>query len=300
MNGRILFQNTVSHIEDELLILNDKSEETPIATVRACWLKAAGFPKSAEQSLKYTLPILTKDQLALFSSYINERLNKIPLAYITGRQSFFGVEFLIDQRALIPRKETELLVNAALTLSYKIKKENKDIQIMDICCGAGNIGLSLAYHNLNCKVYLTDLSEDSVNLANENIALLHLENRVVAIQSNLFSAFQSKQYLNQVDLIVCNPPYIPSSKVPELDIETLNHEPLMAFDGGILGLELIGKIIQESPKYLTVNGWMLMEVGVGQGEFVSLLFNRSYSYKNIEKVRDEQGNIRVIMAQKNN
>jgi release factor glutamine methyltransferase len=300
MNGRKLYQNTISKFEHELQFLNDKSEETPDSTVRACWLKAAGIPKSAEQSLKYTLPILTEVQLNLFDEYINKRLNKIPLAHITGRQSFLGIELVIDQRALIPRKETELLANAALELSYKYSKKNQEVHIMDICCGAGNLGLSLAYHNEYCIVYSTDLSQDAVDLANENIVFLHLKNRVSAVQGNLFSAFQSPKYFNKANFIVCNPPYIPSIKVSELNAETLEHEPEIAFDGGISGLELVGKVIKEAPLYLAENGWLLMEVGVGQGDFVSLLCKRSYSYKNVENIKDKDGNVRVVMAQKNN
>jgi release factor glutamine methyltransferase len=298
MNGRKLYQNTISKLEDELQILNDKSEETPDSTVRACWLKAAGIPKSAEQSLKFTLPILTEDQLILFNGYINKRLNKIPLAHITGRQSFFGVELVIDNRALIPRKETELLANAALELSYRLSDNKKEVHVMDICCGAGNIGLSLAYYNKKCIVYSTDLSQEAVDLANENIVFLHLDNRVKAVQGNLFSAFQNQQYFNKTNFIVCNPPYIPSIKVAELNPETLEHEPEIAFDGGISGLELVGRVIKEAPQYLVENGWIFIEVGVGQGDFVSLLFKRSYSYKSIENIKDQDGNIRVIMAQK--
>lgn len=298
MNGRLLYQNTISKFEDELQILNDKNEETTVSTVRACWLKAAGFPKSAEQSLKYTLPILTESQLTFFDEYINKRLNKIPLAHITGRQSFLGVELIVDQRALIPRKETELLANAALDLTYKLSYERNEVRIMDICCGAGNIGLSLAYHNGNCQVYSTDLSQEAVDLTKENISFLHLENRVSAVQGNLFSAFQSQHYFNKADFIVCNPPYIPSNKVSELNAETLEHEPEIAFDGGITGLELVGRVIKEAPLYLAENGLILIEVGVGQGDFVSLLCNRSYAYNKVEKILDQEGNVRVIMAQK--
>jgi release factor glutamine methyltransferase len=208
------------------------------------------------------------------------------------------IELLCDRRAFIPRKETEILGQKALYLSLKIAKEKQKVNIIDLCCGAGNLGLAIASYNINANVYATDLSQEAVELTRENISFLNLNQRVNARQGYLLSAFETKEYLEKIDMIVCNPPYISSSKVPKMDTEISAHEPALAFDGGMIGINLIHRLIREAPKFLTKPGWLIFEVGTGQGPFISQLCERSQLYKQIESVFDDLGNIRVILAQK--
>jgi release factor glutamine methyltransferase len=205
---------------------------------------------------------------------------------------------LCDRRALIPRKETEILGKKALHLSLEIAKEKQKVNIIDVCCGAGNVGLALASHNINAYVYATDLSQEAVELTQENISFLNLNHRVEAKQGDLLSAFETKEYLEKIDLIVCNPPYISSSNVSKMDKEISAHEPVLAFDGGGMGINLILRLIREAPKFLTTSGWLVFEIGLGQGPFISRSCERSELYKQIESVFDDLGNIRVISAQK--
>jgi len=179
----------------------------------------------------------------------------------------------------------------------EIAKEKQAVNIIDVCCGSGNLGLAIASHNINASVYATDLSQEAVDLAQENISFLNLNHRVNAKQGDLLSAFETKEYQEKIDLIVCNPPYISSVNVPKMDKEISDHEPALAFDGGVMGINLIQRLIREAPKLLTKSGWLIFEVGAGQGLFISRLCERSGLYQQIESVSDDLGTIRVILAQ---
>jgi len=209
-----------------------------------------------------------------------------------------GIELLSDRRALIPRKETELLGRKALELSNRIVKSKGKINVIDVCCGSGNLGIAIAYYNPDCNVYATDISEEAVELTRDNINLLKLSKRVKVKQGNLLSVFETDDYYEKTDLIICNPPYILSSNVQKMDSEIASNEPALAFDGGMLGIKIIQKLISDAPKFLTNEGWLIFEVGAGQGSFIVQLCERSQLYQLIESVSDDSGNIRVIQTQK--
>jgi len=158
------------------------------------WLIAAGLQVSAEGSLNVALPDLTEKQIEYLHELIELRLNNTPLAHITKRQTFMGIELLSDRRALIPRKETELLGRKALELSNRIVKSKGKINVIDVCCGSGNLGIAIAYYNPDCYVYATDISEEAVELTRDNINLLKLSKRVKVKQGNLLSVFETDDY----------------------------------------------------------------------------------------------------------
>lgn len=293
------FFNTLrSEFGHRFHFLPDKPEETIDSTLKACWQFAAGIPMSAQEAVKHELPALDEKQLTVLYDLLEKRAKNIPLAHLVGRQSFLGIEFLSDKRALIPRKETEILGRKALEISGEMAKRKDIIHVMDICCGSGNLGLALAYLNSKVKLYASDLSEDAVSLARENMHLLGLQQRVQIEKGDLFSAFDNDKYYENIDLIICNPPYITTAKVPKMEDEIAVHEPALAFDGGMFGFKIIQMLIDKSPVFLVKSGWLTFEVGLGQGEFIMRLCERTNKYKKIEPVPDDQGNIRVIMAQK--
>lgn len=294
-----LFHKLSQELESKLSILEDKPEETINSTLKSLWYKAYEEPKSATEAAALSLPELSGNQISTLHRLIQERLNGKPLAYITGRQSFMGIELLTDSRALIPRKETEILARAALELCRKIALTKPVVNVFDVCCGSGNIGLALASLLPEATVDSSDLSYEAVELTKENISFLDLDHRVNALQSDLFSNFESTDFYGKIDVIVCNPPYISTSKVAKMHYEISANEPSMAFDGGMLGFRIIQKLIQESPKFLTNDGWVIFEVGVGQGPFLIQLCENSNSYDQIESVEDNFGNIRVIAARCN-
>lgn len=289
-----LYQRLKTRLEENLVFAPDKPDETVHSTLSALWNKAYGNSMSAQRASNIPLPELSAYQIILLQNLVEKRLNNNPLAYLTGRQNFMGIELLCDNRALIPRKETEILGNAALELCRKIQEKKQTVTVFDVCCGCGNLGLAIASLNLRTKVLLSDLSKDAVDLTSENILFLKLDGRVRVCQSDLFSSFESEKYYGKVDLIVCNPPYISSSKVSRLDSEIRDNEPFMAFDGGVIGVKVIQKLIAESPKYLSSGGWLVFEVGLGQGPFVIQMCEKSNLYSKIDSFTDEAGNIRVI------
>ncbi len=298
MNKEELFNKIKTDLENKLIFLEDKPEETVESSLKALWLKASGISKSSEEAIKSTLPELTTHQITILNQLIEKRLNHIPLAHITGRQSFMGVEFLSDKRALIPRKETEILGRKALELSNKIAAIKEKVTVLDVCCGAGNLGLALAYFNPSTVVYATDLSQEAVELTGENISFLNLHQRVHVKQGDVLAAFETDEHHEKTDLIVCNPPYISSAKVSKMNSEISANEPILAFDGGMFGTKIIQKLIQDAPRFLTQGGWVIFEVGVGQGEFIMQLCKKTQLYHRLETELDDLGNIRVVLAQK--
>ena len=298
MIAEALFKKLKNEFESKFHFLDDKPEESVDSTIRACWHAASGSPKSAEEALKVPLPELTETQLKTLQLLIGQRLEKVPLAYITGRQNFMGIELLADKRALIPRKETEILGRKALDISKSLSKEKHLLRVMDVCCGAGNLGVAIAWHNPDVEVFAADISEDAVELTKDNISFLHLNHRVHVEKGNLFSAFDKKEYYRSIDLIICNPPYISSAKVSKMNSEISNHEPALAFDGGMFGTKIIQGLINQAPKFLKDGGWLLFEVGRGQGDFTMRLCGETNHYNSIESVSDSRGDLRVIAARR--
>jgi len=283
-------------LESNLSLLEDKPEETIETTINALWNKAHGTSMSAEKASNASLPALSDQQKAILLQLIERRLNGEPLAHLTGRQNFMGIELLCDKRALIPRKETEILGKTAIEICRYLTLKKSIINVFDICCGSGNLGLAIASQHENTIIYASDLSHEAVELTIENTSFLNLSHRVKVFQSDLFSNFDSSDYWGKVDLIVCNPPYISTSKVSKMTSEIANNEPSMAFDGGMIGLKVIQRLIQESPKFLSEGGWLIFEVGVGQGDFVLQICNKSNHYNSVTSETDDTGNIRVIVA----
>jgi release factor glutamine methyltransferase len=292
------FNQLKRSLKNKFTFLKDKPEETLDSTLKALWFAAFGIPKSAEEASKLLLPELNGSQIELLNQLIESRLSNTPLAYIVRRQKFMGIEFICDKRALIPRKETEILGWKALDLSFEIAREKQKINIVDVCCGAGNLGLAMALLNSSAIVYSSDISQEAIDLTCENIDYLNLFHRVIAVQGDLFSAIENDEYYEKMDIIICNPPYISKGKVKNMNPEISENEPGLAFDGGVFGTKIIQRLIIEAPKFLVKTGWLVFEVGVGQGEFFLQLCKRSKRFDYVESLSDQLGNIRVISARK--
>ncbi|MBS1921542.1 MAG: peptide chain release factor N(5)-glutamine methyltransferase [Bacteroidetes bacterium] len=298
MDTQKLYSDLKTQFGTKIHFLGDKPEETIDSTLKACWQFASGHPMSAEEAVKHPLPSLDEKQVKILYDILGQRVKNIPLAHIVGRQSFLGVEFLTDGRALIPRKETEILGRKALELSFELSKEKNNIQVMDICCGSGNLGLAIAHFNQKVKLLAADLSKDAVSLARENMQFLKLQNRAQIESGDMFSPFENQKNHETINLVICNPPYISSAKVKKMDNEIAAHEPALAFDGGMLGFKIIQMLIEKAPFFLEKNGWVIFEVGLGQGKFIMQLCERTGKYGALKTGEDDHGNIRVIMAQK--
>jgi release factor glutamine methyltransferase len=220
-----------------------------------------------------------------YQSYIADRCLHQPLQYIVGQTEFYGLKFQSDKRVLIPRPETEILVEEVL--------ENWQpgfLSILDIGTGSGIIAIALAKHLASAMVTATDYSPEALDLAQENIKLHGLESRVSLVQADLFPEGNEK-----FDCIVSNPPYIPSGQVAGLQPEVSLCEPVMALDGGADGLKFYRRIAGDVADRLNHPGFVALEVGMGQAEMVSKMMSRALPASEIFIKKDLAGINRVVL-----
>ena len=268
-DARAWVHDLMDRYRSRITLLPDKPEETLEATVRALSLCATGTPTSAGRAATLPQPSLNRKQRKWLTDSLERRAGGVPLAHLTGLQNFMGLDFICSAQALIPRQETEILGNAALTILEK-KTLPERPRVMDLCTGSGNLACALATHIPQCAVFAADLSPEAVELAGRNACQLGCADRVTLLTGDLFAPFESGTFYGSFDLITCNPPYITSAKLPSMDREIVDHEPNMAFDAGPLGLSILWRLLQESPRFLKPGGWLAFEVGQGQGHLLLL------------------------------
>ena len=194
-------------------------------------------------------------------SMVDRRASGEPSAYITGHKEFYGLDFKVDPRALIPRPETELLVEMALDFASRRATGGKGLNIVDVGTGCGAIAIALAHHLPQATVIATDISPDALQLACENAARHDVQDRVTLLHADLLISVPQP-----IDILVSNPPYIPSADIPNLAREIANHEPRLALDGGPDGMSVIDRLIEQAKDNLSPSGAMFIEIGWDQGE----------------------------------
>jgi release factor glutamine methyltransferase len=290
------YKELLARLSRDLSVLSDKPEETPESTLCALWHAAAGTPKSAQMASEGELPVLEPENAANLIGLLERRLAGVPLAHLTGRQSFMGLEFLAGPEALVPRKETELLGYAVLNVLSEIVNERSHTTLIDVCTGSGNLALSLALHEKRARVYAADLSADAVGLARRNAKHLGLGDEMEFRIGDLLSPFDELHFYGAVDCITCNPPYISSGRVGTMPSEISGHEPRLAFDGGPFGIRILQRLATEAPRYLRQGGWLAFEVGAGQGPSIVRRIRSSGMYSKIRTVEDGSGEVRVVLA----
>ena len=299
MDYKDLWKELLTEFQNHLNILPDKPEETPESTLKALWFTAAGEPISCEAAAELEIYDLDSSQQALLKKLADQRMQGVPLAHLTGRQQFMGVELLAGPEALVPRKETELLGWAALKKLKELGEQtNNSLIMIDICTGAGNLAVALTALYKKVRTYAADLSEEAVELARKNVAFCNLDDKIEVRCGDLLHPFDSPEFYGQVDLLLCNPPYISSSKVPVMPAEIAGHEPKLAFDGGPFGIKILNRLIKEAPRFLKSGGWLAFEVGLGQGKAVQKRLDLNPEYDSILSVTDNQGHIRALLARK--
>jgi len=278
--------------------LPDKPEESLEATVRGLWLSAAGIPVPAEKAMTMELPGLSGPQQQKLTELLEKREQGTPLAHLTGRQLFMGLEYICSGQALIPRKETEILGNAARKLlAEEILPARSEPQVLDLCTGSGNVACALAKGVPSSRVFAVDLAPEAVELAGMNARQLGCGDRVKLFCGDLFAPFESAQFQHFFDLITCNPPYITTAKLASLNPEIIGHEPKLAFDGGPLGVRILWRLLQDAPRFLRAGGWLAFEVGLGQGQGLLQRLRKNSQYTKVSGMPDGAGNIRAIVAQ---
>lgn len=238
-----------------------------------------------------------------YFNLIDRRCQGEPLQYIVGSQDFMGLSFKVDERVLIPRQDTETLVEDVLEVIEKgTLRENsfaeakKSWDILDLCCGSGAIGVAVAkLSKIKTQVTLSDVSREAIEVAKINGAINGLKKELTFALGNMFEPFK-KLFKKKFNLIVCNPPYIRSDVIPTLQREVKDYEPKGALDGGDDGLDFYRILADESPAFMKKDGILALEIGHDQGMTVPAILGESGYFENIVTLKDLAGNDRVVFA----
>lgn len=223
--------------------------------------------------------------LERYSFLLSKRCTGMPVQYITGKQEFMGLEFHVQQGVLIPRPETEILVEAVIEIG---QKKSQALKILEIGTGSGCIAVSIAYYLRNSFIIAADVSEKALEIARLNALKHRVTGRIEYRRSNLFCKID----ITEFDLIVSNPPYARSKEIPDLQREVRDFEPGLALDGGEDGLDFYRSIVKRAPEYLKAGGNLAFEVGIHQAKEVVELMKGRFSDITVKK--DLAGIERVI------
>ncbi len=229
---------------------------------------------------------LSTDTVRRINEAVERRKTRIPLQYILGVQSFMGLDFFCGEGVLIPRFDTETLVEAVLEKD----KTEKFSTAIELCTGTGCISASLAHYGSFSRIYASDISEDALVLAEKNIGNLGLGQRITLLRGSLWEPFNGIK----ADAVIANPPYITTDEIEKLDMEVL-HEPRLALDGGPDGLLFYRQIIKGAKEHLNDGGFIFFETGFDQKEAVSKLLKEA-GFTDIETKNDLGGNHRVVLG----
>ena len=257
------------------------------ATLDARLLLEAVCGTNRNDLLAHGEQLVTPEAEEKYLGWIGQRAEHIPLQQLTGEQDFMGLTFAVNEHVLIPRQDTEILVEEVL------KELHDGMRVLDMCTGSGCILLSLLHYSNACEGLGVDLSADALEVAEQNAkTLLDAANadRVHFLQSDLFDKVEGK-----FEIIVSNPPYIASAEVEKLMPEVRDHEPRMALDGTEDGLHFYRRIIEEAGKHLVSSGMLFFEIGYDQGQAVSELM-RTEGYREVQVVQDYAGLDRVVFG----
>ena len=233
---------------------------------------------------------LTDGEISLFEEFIKRRKTNEPVSYITGIREFMSLEFDVSNGILIPRPDTEVLVERLIE-NYK----NKSVNFLDLCTGSGAIAVSLLYHINNAKCIAVDKYDICIEIALKNAQKHNVSERLKLIKDDVLKEFDCD---DDIDCIVSNPPYIETEVLDSLSSDVKDYEPLYALDGGKDGLIFYRKITEYAIKKLKKSGLLAFEIGYNQGQSVIKIIEETNEFNSIEIIRDLAGHDRVIIAEK--
>jgi release factor glutamine methyltransferase len=222
--------------------------------------------------------IIPENIYNLYIEFVEQRCQGKPVQYITGKQEFMGLELETCEKVLIPRGDTEIIVEKLLELSDK----NRALNIIDMCTGTGAIAVSLSHFLPLAAVTAVDISEDAIQCCT----------------SNLFEDLTRSEFTNNIDMVVSNPPYIPTNDIADLSVNVKDYEPMLALDGGRDGLDFYRRIIIDAVCCLRSGGILAFEIGYNQGQDIMNIIRESGNYYDLECFKDLAGLDRCIIARK--
>jgi release factor glutamine methyltransferase len=246
--------------------------------------------------LQHDQPLI-QQEVDGYRALIRRRLNREPVQYITGTQEFWSLALVVNPSVLIPRPETEVLMEQAILL----RKENPDLQrdgvnLLDLCTGCGALAVALAREFEKAVIFATDLSEEALQVARLNAEKHGVNHRMDFRSGDLFKPFSGKG--NRFDMILSNPPYISTEACETLSPEVRDHEPRSALDGRQEGMYYITRILKEAPGYLVPGGWILMEMDPEQSPKATRIIEETGQFSEHRRIQDYSHRYRMVMARK--
>ena len=275
-------------IRKGMIILKNNNVTEP--NIKARMIMQYVLNKPREYLMIYDGEILKLRQDVNYFKAIKKLSQGIPLQHITNMQEFMKMRFYVDENVLIPRQDTEILVEEVIRIAKKINAK----KILDLCTGSGAIAVSLAKYIKNSEITAVDISKNALNIAKLNAKNNEVEEKITFIQSDLFKNVKKEKY----DIIVSNPPYIKKDILKKLDRE-VQKEPEIALDGGYDGLDFYRKIINTADEYLKFHGYLCFEIGYDQKEEVEELIREQGKYIETYCKKDLCDNDRIIVTKLN-
>ncbi|MBI5044284.1 MAG: peptide chain release factor N(5)-glutamine methyltransferase [Nitrospirae bacterium] len=242
---------------------------------------------------------LTDKEINTFKGFVQKRSKREPIQYIIGEEEFRGLVFKVTRDVLIPRPETELLLEEAVSVVKDKESRGKghgSWTIVDLCTGSGCIAVSIAKEIEGCRVYATDISEKALAIAKENAKRHRVEDKIIFFQGSFLEPLKKLGLKGKIDIILSNPPYVSKKDMGKLQPEIKEYEPSLALYGGENGLDSYRTIIPDALTYLKKDGYLILEIGYGQAEGVKKLFAQHPAYGKIEIIKDLSGIERVAKA----
>jgi len=275
--------------------LNEKQIDSPRLTAEVLLAFQLNINR-VKLYLNLDLP-LSDSEVSGYRALIRRRIQREPLQYITGVQEFWSLDFQVDPRVLIPRPETELLVEQAKErIKYAPGTGGDLFRILDLGTGSGALAVTLAKEIQGARIWATDISPQAIDLARINAERHKVSDRVEFRQGNLWDPLKDQNVI--FDLIVSNPPYVSADEYGDLQPEVRDHEPRLALDGGEEGIYYIQKIIEGCANFLKPGGWLLLEMAPGQTKKAIELMKGMKTFEKETRIKDYSHLYRVVYAQK--
>jgi len=241
--------------------------------------------------------VVEQRQLSAFRELVQRAAEHEPIAYLTGKAHFFNLEIEVNRDVLIPRPDSETLVENVLQLARNDPAMHSP-RILELCTGSGCIAAAIAAHLKSASIIATDISAAAIALAQRNIQRLGLQERVSLAQGDLYDALSGCVDARPFDLIVANPPYIPTAQIARLDRNVRDYEPLAALDGGPDGLTLHRRIVEGAAQRLRPGGRIYLEIAFDQGEPAARILQGNPQWDDVRILRDSAGHQRVLTSRR--
>ena len=260
----------------------------------ALWIMEHAFRLPAHQVLVNRDRLLSPAELVVARGLVGRRVGREPLQYILGTQEFCGLEFSVNSTVLIPRPETELLVEY---VAQRIPAE-QEVTIVDVCTGSGCIAVAIARLRPCARMFATDLSNTSLDVARQNAIRHAMGERITWLEGDLLKPLAEQGLEGRIDVIVSNPPYIAETEWLTLQPEVRLFEPRAALVAGPQGTELHERLLQEAGQYLSLGGVLIMEIGAGQARAIRQIVDQIPEYRFHQLVYDAAGLERVVIVER--